>query len=159
MMDKKDRILHSLDVKCLKSRLKLILSFYIGLLVLGCIFGVVVFWGFPKEQPKAILYVTILFTTCYLPAVIYYVWKIVNIVKRYESYFYCETILSEPHSERGRYYFDVSVNLYGTKIKSKTATIFNDSSSYASVNDWMNKKVIVAYDSENDMVLVVDKVN
>lgn len=88
--------------------------------------------------------------------VIYDLFKIRGIVRRHKRVFFAECTLAEFGCANGHYYFKVDISTDEGTYHTCTNAIYSDSSIHADFNDWKNKRVIVAYDREKDIAIVID---
>jgi len=89
--------------------------------------------------------------------VIYDLFKILGIVFRHKRVFFAECTLSEFGCTGGHYFFRVKLPTAEGTYHTCTNAIYSDTSLHADYNDWKDKRVIVAYDREKDVAIVIDK--
>ncbi len=157
-MTKKEQIQGSLDARCLRHNIKLTLGVYLALLVFINLISVVVFWKYPAELLKAVLWYNGVYTVCYLPLILFHALRLRGLLKRSEAFLFGTAVLSEFHaSYRSHFYFRVTfVGEDGKQYSGDTEALFRPSAfPLADFEEWNGKKVSVAYDPETERVLVL----
>lgn len=104
----------------------------------------------------------ILSILCTIPFVLYFIIKIHNLKKYFDDYVYFEVVLDKINSSyRGRVYFTVTFIYSNTKYICDTREIFSTRAIdfiYFPLENYANKKVIVAFNPKLDEVVLVKKV-
>jgi hypothetical protein len=55
----------------------------------------------------------------------------------------------------GHYYFQINLEVGEDSFPCYTRSIYTDHSLYTSLSDWQNKRVIAAYDPEQEIAIVI----
>lgn|SRR5690554_1047383 len=90
------------------------------------------------------------------PFMIYYLYRIYLPITKANEYQYQEVLLNEIHTTFNQVGFNVSINVGAQTVKLYTKAIFNTHSlSSKNIEAYMNKKALIAYDIENEEVVVI----
>lgn len=98
------------------------------------------------------------------PFVVFYIYKCIYLLKNYNKYIYIEVDLNKPRSceyKRSRMYFEIEIPRLGeSNLKKETASIFSTSSDLFApyFDDYVNKKITIGYQEDNDYVIVIGNV-
>lgn len=99
-------------------------------------------------------------TLFYLPILLYFAYRWLEIFLHIDSYIFCEVLLNQPHVQgRGGVKFTVTfTDRHGKQLKRDTSTIF--SSHYEPyLEEYNNKKVLIGYNEETDRVVVIKRLD
>ena len=159
-IDKRRLISASVDARCERFNIKLKLGVYLSLVVFLLILAISVFWKYPGEMLKAIVYYNLIFAVSYIPLILFSVFRLSGIMKGAEEYIYAEATLDEFHSSMGKFYFRVSfTDEIGKRYTANTDSFYSARASIASFDEWYGKKVMIAYDHDRGKVIVICKLN
>ena len=159
----KDDIKKSLDAKWRKKHFLMFLIIYV-------IASLLVFFGvhfYPSNKQVVVdsnlplglaeIFMFLVFGSFAL----YYLVRYILLFKDIDSYEKYEVILDKPNTSfnyRHSIYYTVSFTTKtGKKIIKDTAPIFSDWGNIASLHDYNNKKVNIAYNEKNDTLIVLSK--
>lgn len=154
--DKKRLMRESVDARCERFNIKLKLAVYISLLLFVTVLCVVVFWEYPGEMKKGIIYYGIIFSVSYIPLILFSVFNLRRIVNGAEEYVFFEKVIDEFGVSMGRYYFIVP--FYGDKgerYKIQTNALYRDHSALACFDEWRGVKAVIAYSRARGKAYVV----
>lgn len=107
--------------------------------------------------------VAIIFLVCLMPVIIYFIVKIVNIKKHFKDYVFYEVTLDEVNNSffRSRVYFTVTIIHDQKEYKIDTKSLFSTAILdfiYYPLDEYMNKKMLVAFNPKLEEVVLVKKV-
>ena len=114
-------------------------------------------------EAKESVVLPIFILLCIVPVIVYYIIKIRNIRKYFNDYVYYEVVLDKVQNSffRSRVYFVVSINNDGKNKKYDTRRMFSTSIMdfiYYPLEDYNNKKMLVAYNPKLEEVVLVKKI-
>lgn len=154
-MNKRKLIMDSVDVRRYKSgAAPFVVACLLIILIVDMAYAVT-FWGSVFDPPGPFLAINFAYICTFLPIILYCMRKIIRIVKRIPLYIFGLCTLSEVGCANGHYYFRVDVKTAEGTFHTCTNAIYSDTSIHAGFNDWKNKQVIVAYDREIDIAIVL----
>lgn len=158
MTNPKELILNSVDARCLKYSVKLKLAVYLVLSISISLLIVAAFWRFPKEMMKALSFYNVFFILGYVPIILISLIKLKRMIAKSNLYVYVETVLSDYDTYMGQFYFRISAETpQGNKLVGNTEAIYSTKSINANFEQWHNKRVLVAYDTDNARIIVLKK--
>lgn len=121
-----------------------------------------VFWTlaiakFRDPEPRLLMCV---FTTLLVaPFLIFYIVRLVNILRKAEEYVFCQAVLDTPHASLNHdlYYFSVVLKgADGREFMADTHAIFATRSLFGpQLEDYVNRTVTVAHNPATGMVVVI----
>lgn len=146
----------SVDARCEKFNIKLKIAVYLSLILFTSVLCVVVFWDYPQEMKKGLIYYNVLFSVSYIPLILFSVFNYKRIVNGVDEYVFFETVLDEFGVSMGKYYFIASFfGKKGERYGGKTNALYREHSRLACFEEWRNARAIVAYSRLNGRVYVV----
>lgn len=150
-----DRIKNSVEWKALKREILLLF----GILGGYSLFLIVIMLNARiQDSPKAALG-TVLMVLLLLGETCYYLYRIWELFWYIDRYTFSTALLDKPHQGyKGSMYFTVEVlNRQGKTISRDTRKIFSQGN--PNFEEYLNKQVLVGYNEETDMVVVIQKMN
>ena len=79
-------------------------------------------------------------------------------IEKSELYVFAETVLSDFHTDMGRFYFRINIETpTGQRLVGNTESIYTTRSSIANFEEWYKGRVLVAYDLDSKKVIVLAK--
>ena len=154
--DKKELVRQSLDVRALKREIKIEAIFVLIITTIISTMAVIIFWSDIGEMVKAIAFYLVLWFGCYIPLIAMYLIKQRRLIKRSNSYIFSDARLSEMHCSRGtRFYFTVTCFDGEKNIRANTDDYFTSKINFLNIEEWNDKNVLVAYDTDYDKVVVI----
>lgn len=156
-MDTKSLIANSVDARAYRFNIKLHLLVYCALAMFDSLMCVVVFWDMPGEMKKALIWFNTFFAIGYLPMTVYYGIKLYALIKRHKTLIFSEAYLSKFKSSdaRGNVAFLVQVtDETGRSVIQETRSLYSTRGSIANIDAWQNKKAMVAYDPQKEIVII-----
>lgn len=154
--ERKKLMRESVDARCERFNIKLKLIVYLSLILFVTVLAVAVFWKYPDEMRKALIYYYIIFSVSYIPLILFSVFGLRNIVNNSDEYVFFETVLDNFGVSMGRYYFTVSVRgAKGEQYTGRTSAVYREYSSSLCFEDWRMARVLAAYSRLNGKVFVV----
>lgn len=96
----------------------------------------------------------------YLPILLYFAYRWLEIFLYIDSYMFCEVLLDQPHVQgRGGVKFTVAfTDRHGKQLKRETSTMFS-SGAEPYLEDYNNQKVLIGYNEETDRVVVIKRLD
>ena len=156
--EKRNLMRESVDARCERFNIKLKLIVYLSLILFVTVLAVAVFWKYPDEMRKALIYYYIIFSVSYIPLILFSVFGLRNIVNSSDEYVFFETVLDNFGVSVGRYYFTVSFRgVKGERYTGKTSALYREYSSSLRFEDWRGARVLAAYSRLNGKVFVIRK--
>ena len=156
--ERKKLMSESVDARCERFNIKLKVTVYLSLILFVTVLVVAVFWEYPDEMRKALLYYYIIFSVSYIPLILFSVFGLRNIVNSSDEYVFFEAVLDDFGVSLGRYYFIVSFRgVKGERYTGKTSALYREYSSSLCFGDWQGEKVLAAYSRLNGRVFVIRK--
>ena len=117
-------------------------------------------FGYGLREPdfEVFALILVILNMVFLPLLAYLGWRVLRIFRKIDSYTFCEAMLDRPRTGyKGAVSFQVEIRTRsGATINRETHAIFG--SWDTRLEDYVNQKVIVAYNEETDTVIVVQKV-
>ena len=139
-------------------RRQLIISAVI--MVIAELLSVARVFGYGLRDPAFEVFVLVLvvLNMVFLPLLAYLGWRVLRIYRKIDSYTFCEAVLDRPRTGyKGAVSFRVELRTRsGATINRETHAIFG--SWETRLEDYVNKKVLVAYNEETDTVIVIQTV-
>lgn len=148
------RLRGSLELRCARNNL-LIYSIMTVVFVLVAVCGMAAKPGRGSASAAMILVMTL---TVLIPATGFYLYRIFQIFHHIDAYCFTEVVLDKPRSGMGRdmTYFEVKVrDRLGAEIAVETHALFSTRSATASLEDYVNKKVLIGYNYVTKFVAVI----
>ena len=144
------RMWSSLEMGTVK---RAIVVFLVTLLIV-CIFSMA---RFREPEPRMIM--CGLMTLIIAPFLIFYLVRLINILRQAEKYVFCQAVLDKPHASLSRDMFYFSVVLKdadGKEFMADTHGIFANRSLFGpQLEDYVNRTVTVAHNPATGMVVVI----
>lgn len=156
-MNANKTLLHSVDVKVYKSGATLFIVVYTAYLLISNVAYSIKFWDDLFTAVGPVLVINLAITASFFPGIWYYTKRILHIVKRSHAFIFGECTLSETGCAKGHYYFWVKLKTTEGTVETCTSPIYSDTSTYACYQDWKTKRVIAAYDREDNIAIVIGK--
>jgi hypothetical protein len=102
--------------------------------------------------------ILVMINLVFLPILAYFGWRVARIFRKIDSYTFCEAVLDRPRTGyKGAVSFLVEIRTRsGATVTRETHAIFG--SSATRLEDYVNKRVLLAYNEETDTVIVIQKV-
>ena len=154
--EKKRLMRESVDARCEGFNIKLKVAVYLSLLLFVTVLCIAVFWKYPQEMKKGIIYYGIIFSVSYIPLILLSVFNLKRIVNGADEYVFFEKVLDEFGVSMRRYYF--TVTFYGDKgerYKIKTAALYREHFGLACFDEWRGVKAVIAYSRTRGKAYVV----
>ena len=111
------------------------------------------------RDPEPRIWMDVIMTLLILPFLIFYLVRLVNILRQAENYLFCQAVLDKPHASLNRDMFYFSVVLKGADGKEfmtdTHAIIANRILVGPQLEDYVNQTVTVAYNPATGMVVVI----
>ncbi len=161
-MHNQELISNSVDARCYKFSIKLHLGLFAASDLFMCVMVLCVFWDYPEEMAKALLWCNVLFAIAHLPVAVHHAVELRTLVKRCDTYLFSEACLQEYRSVgfMGRVCFCVSVtDEKGRRVKRETYAIYTMRPTLARFDQWHNQRVMVAYDPKSRKVIVCSRLS
>ena len=155
-MDKKNIIKRSLEAQCYKHDLLLLTIAYVFL----SLFSVLIFSAYLHDYPKYLAsllcaYLVIISCIC-LPFILYSAGKYAWLFKEVRYYRFADVVLDRAHISGKKGYFTVTIcDDDGNKIDVTTCPIFYLGIKKPCFDEYINKKVCIAYNVKTKSVLIV----
>ena len=111
------------------------------------------------RAPEPRIWMDIIMTLLIVPFLIFYLVRLVNILRQAEKYIFCQAVLDKPHTSLSRDMFYFSVVLKGADGKefmTDTHAIFANRSLFGpQLEDYVNQTVTIAHNPATGMVVVI----
>lgn len=157
-MNKKEEIRQSLDLKYYKFQLYLLMIIY------GAMAGFMFILFALNGLLGTGLVIAGILLLLYSPFLFYYLYRYFRVLRHPDAFEFYEAFLNEPHLSfyyRTNYFTVTFVDNSGRTVRADTKAIFGPGRVplLPFFDDYFNQKVLIAYNSESEEVIVIKKIS
>ncbi len=158
-MSNKELFKSSVEYKYSRNYALLFLVIDLGVILLISMFSLPLIFEVEDSKTGFEIFMVLLlsFSLIFVPFILYYVIRNIRLLKDVENYTFHETEFKEINDFFKTMYFTIVINHDNKKIKVDTRAIFYGgfAAFLPKVSEFINKKVLVAYNAQTEKVVVI----